>query len=57
MNENKLIGTIGIVIGSILTILGIFFIFPLIYGLPILLISLFILFNKKEDEIEQIKKL
>lgn len=28
----------------------------LIYGIPIILIGFFILFNKREDEIEQIKR-
>ena len=28
----------------------------LVYGIPIILIGFFILFNKKEDEIEQIKR-
>ncbi len=29
---------------------------PLIYGIPILIIGFFILFNTREDHIEQIKK-
>ncbi len=49
--------------GIALIILGIILIFVsikepwvLIYGIPIILIGFFILFNKKEDEIEQIKR-
>jgi len=50
--------------GILLIILGIILIYVsvneslwvLIYGIPVLLIGLFILFNKKEDEIEQIKR-
>ncbi len=50
--------------GILLIILGIILIYVsvneslwvLIYGIPVLLIGFFILFNKKEDEIEQIKR-
>jgi len=58
MKNNKLlIGFIGIFISMVLIILSLLFnLFFLIYGIPILIISLFILFNKKEDVIEQIKK-
>ncbi|MBA7604291.1 hypothetical protein ES703_11411 [subsurface metagenome] len=49
--------------GIVLIILGIILIsvsvkepWVLIYGIPIILIGFFILFNKKEDEIEQIKR-
>lgn len=44
-----------IFIGFVLIIISFFkLIFLLIYGLPVLIIGLFILFNKKEDEIEGI---
>ncbi|NQU79325.1 hypothetical protein HQ545_06180 [Candidatus Woesearchaeota archaeon] len=49
-------GIIAIALGSLLTIIGLFgVIVALIYGIPILIIGLFILFNKKEDEIEKIR--
>ena len=50
-------GTSLIILGGILIFLsfkGLFWI--LIYGIPLVLIGFFILFNKKEDEIEQIKR-
>ena len=49
-------GFIVIILGLFLIILGLFFYVSLIYGIPIFIIGLFILFNKKEDKIEQIKK-
>lgn len=49
-------GIIAILLGAGLTILGIFAPFVLIYGIPILIIGFFILFNKKEDVIEKIKE-
>ena len=49
-------GGVMIVLGLALTILGFFFFVPFIYGIPMLIIGLFIFFNKKEDDIEQIKK-
>ena len=60
MNNSQLItGIILIIIGWVLVITSFFtkpFFVPLIYGIPILIIGLFILFNKKEDRIEKIKK-
>jgi hypothetical protein len=47
-------GIVMIIIGVILIGFGIVFIVPLVYGIPILIIGLFILLNKKEDEIEEI---
>ena len=57
---NKLSRTITgisvIVLGLILTIISFFDAYALlIYGIPMLIIGFFIFFNKKEDEIEQIK--
>ncbi len=49
-------GIIAIILGLILTIIGIFNFVTLFYGIPILIIGFFILFNKKEDEIEPIKR-
>lgn len=48
-------GTIAIILGLILIIVGFFKYFTLFYGVPILIIGIFIIFNKKEDHIEQIK--
>ena len=54
-------GGIMVVGGLILNIIpflgdekGLFWIWT--YGIPILIIGIFILFNKKEDEVEEIKK-
>lgn len=50
-------GIIGIVLGLVLIVSGFFIVFiTWIYGIPILIISIFILFNKKEDDIEKIKQ-
>jgi membrane-bound ClpP family serine protease len=48
-------GIAMIVLGLVLTILGFFIGVTLIYGIPLLVLGFFIFFNKKEDEIEQIK--
>ena len=49
-------GTILFLMGLIITIISSFtsFIF-LIYGIPLMIVGVFIFFNKKEDQIEQIK--
>lgn len=53
-------GIVMIVVGLLLLFIPLFFgakvIFSLIYGIPVFIIGLFILFNKKEDEIEKIKR-
>jgi uncharacterized membrane protein len=49
-------GIIGMILGLFLTTLGFWKLIALIYGIPIFIISIFILFNKKEDSIEEIKK-
>ena len=50
-------GTVAILIGVGLTVLGIVKILPaLFYGIPILIIGILIFFNRKEDEIEKINK-
>jgi len=52
-----IIGIIFALGGLALTIVAFFVgLFLLIYGLPLLLIGLFILLNKKEDVVEPIKK-
>lgn len=52
-----IIGTIFILGGLILTVVAFFAsLFILIYGLPILIIGLVILLNRKEDVVEPIKK-
>ena len=48
-------GIAGIILGLILTIVGIFVFPALFYGIPILIIGIFILLNKKEDKIERRK--
>jgi len=48
-------GILTIILGIYLIIRGFFEYFILFYGIPILIIGIFILFNKKEDNIEKIK--
>ncbi|NCP71935.1 hypothetical protein GW835_00890 [archaeon] len=57
MDNKNIINYIGLILSLILIFLGII-ISPIffIYGVPIFIVFLFILFNKKEDVIEQIKK-
>lgn len=60
MNLSQLItGIVSIFLGTFLIGLSFFveaFWVSLIYGLVILIIGFFIIFNTKEDKIEQIKK-
>lgn len=60
MNLSQLItGIVAICLGSFLIVLSFFtdvFWVSLTYGLVIFVVGLFILFNSKEDKIEQIKK-
>ena len=52
-----IIGIIFIIGGAILTVVAFFVgLFVLIYGLPLLVIGIVILLNKKEDVVEPIKK-
>lgn len=52
-----IIGTIFTIGGLILTVVAFFAsLFILIYGLPLLIIGLVILLNRKEDTVEPIKK-
>lgn len=49
-------GTLTIILGLYLIVISFLeAYFILIYGIPILIIGIFILFNKKEDHIETIK--
>ncbi len=48
-------GSVAIVLGLFLIIISFFNPFVLVYGIPILIIGIFIIFNKKEDYIEKIK--
>jgi len=51
-----IIGGLFTIGGLILTVVAFFTgFFILIYGLPLLVLGLFILFNRKEDKVEQIK--
>jgi membrane-bound ClpP family serine protease len=61
--------TSRILVGMLLTLIGLILVITsvftswiarlvlLMYGIPALILGIFILFNKKEDEIEQIKKI
>ncbi len=49
-------GIILIVIGIVLLVIGYFIPYLLIYGIPSLIIGVFIYLNKKEDDIEEIKQ-
>jgi len=51
-------GSIGIILGIFLVVLSFYSgLFILIYGVPILLVGVYILLNKSEDDIEQIKSM
>lgn len=53
--SRTLAGGVMIVVGLILVIVAFFNWVSLIYGLPILILGLFIFFNRKEDKVERIK--
>ena len=53
--SRNITGTLTMILGSYLIIIGFSEPWILIYGIPILIIGIFILFNKKEDDIEKIK--
>jgi thiamine transporter ThiT len=60
-NGRKIIGGLMILVGLVLGLLHFLLSFKesfvlLIYGVPIMIIGFVILFNKKEDTIEQIKQ-
>jgi hypothetical protein len=48
-------GILGIILGTFLILLSFTNPWVLFYGIPVLVVGIFILFNKKEDEIEKIK--
>lgn len=48
-------GSIIVTLGLVLIGIGFFAYVALFYGIPIFIIGLFILFNKKEDDIEMIR--
>lgn len=61
MNISRLITSIIMIVGGLFLIILFFFIkkdawVSLMYGIPIFIIGIFLLLNKKEDVIEQIKK-
>jgi len=50
-------GILAVLLGLFLIVLGILGeIWILCYGIPIFVVGIFIFFNKKEDDIEKIKK-
>jgi len=57
MNSRIVWGCVITFFGLVLVVISPFLGFvPLIYGISILIIGIFILYNKKEDQIEGIKK-
>ncbi len=48
-------GIVAIILGFYLILISFSEPWILIYGIPILIMGIFIFFNKKEDDIEQIK--
>ena len=48
-------GIVAIVLGLALILFGFISYVSVVYGVPIFIIGIFILFNKKEDYIEKIK--
>ena len=56
LTSRTITGGIMIFVGAFLIGVSFFTLFvPLIYGIPLFIIGIFILFNKKEDKIEEIK--
>jgi len=53
--SRNITGTLAIILGLCLIIISFSALWILMYGIPIFVIGIFILFNKKEDEIEKIK--
>ncbi len=61
MNISRLITGVVMIVGGLFLIILSFFIkeaswVALMYGIPLFIIGIFILLNKKEDKIEQIKQ-
>ena len=55
LTSRTITGGAMIVLGIVLTGIGIFFLPVLFYGIPILILGVIIFFNEREDKIEQIK--
>ena len=53
--SRNITGTLTVILGLYLIIISFSEPWILIYGIPILIIGIFILFNKKEDDIEKIR--
>jgi len=53
--SRNITGTLAVILGVCLIMISFSEPGILIYGIPILIIGIFILFNKKEDDIEKIK--
>lgn len=56
LTSRVLTGGILIAVGGVLVVVSLTDLVFLIYGVPTLLIGIFLFFNNKEDDIEQIKK-
>ena len=54
--SRTLTGTVTILLGLYLSLKGISNYWILFYGIPLIIIGIFILFNKNEDKIEKIKR-
>jgi len=55
--SRTLTGSVMIILGLVLSIIGFFFVVAWFYGVPILIIGIFVFLNKKEDKIEERKDL
>lgn len=53
--SRRVTGIVGSAVGIILIFAGLQEVSALFYGVPVLVISLFIFFNKREDVIEKIR--
>ena len=56
LTSRVITGGILIALGGVFVVLSFSDLFFLIYGVPVLAIGIFLFFNDKEDDIEQIKK-
>ena len=56
LTSRVITGGILIALGGVLVVISFTDLVLLIYGVPALLIGIFLFFNDKEDDIEQIKK-
>lgn len=56
--SRRITGSLAMLVGLVLVIFSIVKTVPvfLVYGIPVLIIGIYIFFNKKEDEIEEINK-